>query len=138
MAEGDDTTLSSFAALADRGQNKFSGLEIFPLPSSVASVDMASAEVTAKCPVTGQPDFYEVDIELVDSRSGIESKSLKLYLQSYREVGSFCEALADKILRDVVDATDPGAARVILHQKPRGGIAIRAEARYDQVTGYGL
>lgn len=125
-----------FEALKDRGQNDFAGLETFDLSESVTAVAMQSDEFTAVCPVTGQPDMYRVNIQF-SAKKGIESKSLKLYLGTYRNRGAFCEALADLILHDVVAALDPTMAQVILAQKSRGGISIFATAHYDETTGYG-
>lgn len=78
--------------------------------------------MTARCPITGQPDFYRVSI-LVEATRYPESKSLKLYLQQYREEGLFCEAFAARIAADVKAKTG-GRVEVEVEQKPRGGIAI--------------
>jgi 7-cyano-7-deazaguanine reductase len=123
-----------FQQLQDRGQNEFKGLERFELPGSVVGVNYDSDEFTALCPITGQPDWYQVEIILGGSRWGIESKSLKLYLGTFRQVGAFCEALADKILTDVLDLfapDNPMQAQVRVTQKRRGGISIDAVAVYD-------
>ncbi|HEY7419877.1 MAG TPA: hypothetical protein VH593_32165, partial [Ktedonobacteraceae bacterium] len=102
----------------------------FPLGRHVTSVIMESDEMTAICPVTGQPDLYRCVIGFTANK-GIESKSLKLYLRSYREEGAFCEALAETILMDVVKVLeDPIEVRVSMVQKPRGGISITADASY--------
>jgi 7-cyano-7-deazaguanine reductase len=80
------------------------------------------------CPVTGQPDLYVAQIEYWPAALCIESKSLKLYLNGYRNEGHLCEALAVKIRDDVAEALAlPGEkVRVILEQKSRGGITITA------------
>jgi 7-cyano-7-deazaguanine reductase len=104
-------------------------LDVFELPSTVSNVSYTSDEVTSVCPITGQPDFYEVSIRLEGARLGIESKSLKLYLQSFRDDGQFCEQLAHRIAVDVHDAVGAEAVTVVVKQKPRGGITIEAEAR---------
>ena len=101
-------------------------LDTFDLPESVYDVRYVTDEVTSNCPITGQPDWYRVEI-LVQGRLGLESKSLKLYLQSFRDDGQFCEAFADTIARDVVRATG-GHASVTVKQRPRGGVAIEAYA----------
>jgi 7-cyano-7-deazaguanine reductase len=116
-----------FVALGSPGSDAYAGLETFPNPG-VARVEMTSDELTAVCPITGQPDLYTATIEYEPQERCLESKSLKLYLMSYREEGHFCEALAVKIRDDVADALDLSAdrVRVTLVQKARGGITITA------------
>jgi 7-cyano-7-deazaguanine reductase len=77
-------------------------------------------------PITGQPDLYVVSIEY--THLCLESKSLKLYLNSFRNEGVFCEALAVKIRDDVAEALGlpAGDVRVTLRQKARGGITVTA------------
>jgi 7-cyano-7-deazaguanine reductase len=91
---------------------------------------MTSDELTAVCPVTGQPDLYVATIEYWPGKLCIESKSLKLYLSGYRNEGHFAEALAVRIRDDVAEAVQLPAdkVRVILRQKARGGITITATA----------
>lgn len=103
-------------------------LETFPTPPSVTKVVLESDEVTSLCPVTGQPDWETVRIEFEPADLCIESKSLKLYLWSFREEGVFCEALAAQIAKDVFDAIRPKSVTVSITQKPRGGITISVEA----------
>lgn len=107
---------------------EFCGLESFPAPPGLDSVEMTSDEVTAVCPVTGQPDWYTVAIRYAPAGRCIESKSLKLYLQSFRAAGLFCEALAARVLADVGAAISPASCVVTIAQKPRGGVAIVARA----------
>jgi len=89
---------------------------------------MTSDELTAVCPITGQPDLYRATIEYRPQSLCLESKSLKLYLAGFRNEGAFCEALAVKIRDDVAAALELSAddVRVTLVQKPRGGITITA------------
>ncbi|MDQ3670489.1 MAG: preQ(1) synthase [Actinomycetota bacterium] len=114
-------------ALGQPGSEHYAGLETFPNPG-VSHVEMTSDEVTAVCPITGQPDLYVAAIEYWPGERCIESKSLKLYLGSFRNEGVFCEALAVKIRDDVAEALDLQAdkVRVTLEQKARGGITITA------------
>jgi 7-cyano-7-deazaguanine reductase len=116
-----------FQSLQDRGQNVFEGLEAFDLDPTVDGVTMTSDEFTAVCPITGQPDYYEAEI-VFEGYKGLESKSLKLYLQQFRMQGAFCETLAARIARDVFDAIDPLFVRVTLTQKSRGGVSVIASA----------
>ena len=79
-----------FKALGSK-VTKFTRLETFPAPKGVRRVTCTSDEVTALCPVTGQPDWYVVEILYGPNRLCVESKSLKLFLQSFRQEGHFCE-----------------------------------------------
>jgi 7-cyano-7-deazaguanine reductase len=118
-----------FVALGHAGSDAYAGLESFPNPG-VTSVRMTSDELVAVCPITAQPDFYTAEIEYRPGPLCLESKSLKLYLATYRNEGVFCEALAVKIRDDVAAALElqPADVRVTLTQKARGGITITAEA----------
>ena len=120
---------TDFVALGQPGNDHYAGLETFPNPG-VAHVEMTSDELTAMCPVTGQPDLYVATIEYWPGELCIESKSLKLYLSGYRNEGHFCEALAVKIRDDVAEAVQLPAdkVRITLKQKARGGITITATA----------
>lgn len=110
-------------------------LETFATPPHVARVLLKSAELTSICPITGQPDFSTVDIAFGPDRLCLESKSLKLYLWSYRNEGAFCEALASQIAQDVFDALQPHWCTVTIKQSVRGGIAIEAEASVSREQG---
>jgi 7-cyano-7-deazaguanine reductase len=118
---------TDFVALGQPGSEAYAGLETFPNPG-VSHVEMTSDELTAVCPVTGQPDLYVATIEYWPGPLCIESKSLKLYLSGYRNEGAFCEALAVRIRDDVAAAAqlEPDKVRVTLRQKARGGITITA------------
>jgi 7-cyano-7-deazaguanine reductase len=118
-----------FVALGHAGSEHYAGLETFENPG-VSHVEMTSDELTAVCPITGQPDMYVATIEYAADRLCLESKSLKLYLARYRNEGSFCEALAVRIRDDVAEALElePGDVTVTLKQKARGGITITATA----------
>lgn len=85
-----------------------------------------SDQLTSNCPVTGQPDFYEVTIEVEADGFGIETKTLKLYLETYRDRQIFCEDLAVKICEDLYAACEPKRCTVMLVQRRRGGIQITA------------
>jgi 7-cyano-7-deazaguanine reductase len=106
----------------------FAGLETFPAPQTVTLVELESDEVSAVCPLTGQPDWYRVRISCAPRARCVESKSLKLYLQSFRNEGVFCEAFAARIARDLSEILEcPVEATVV--QKARSGITIEASAR---------
>jgi len=99
-------------------------LEVFENPQSLSNyvVQFQTDEVTALCPITSQPDFYEVRITYIPDKWCIESKSLKLYLFSLRSSGGFIEDLANMILYDLVKVCQPQYMKVVLIMKPRGGI----------------
>ncbi|HZD87436.1 MAG TPA: hypothetical protein VE088_05475 [Gaiellaceae bacterium] len=125
MAEGPRAT--EFVALGRPGSSAYAGLETFPNPG-VAVVELESDELSAVCPVTGQPDLYVATIRYRPDGLCLESKSLKLYLNRFRDEGHFCEALAVRIRDDVASALELPAeyVSVTLAQKARGGITIRA------------
>jgi 7-cyano-7-deazaguanine reductase len=122
-------TNRTFEALGKSGA-EFSGLETFEVPKGLETVVMDSAEVTAKCPITGQPDFYHIYINYKPSECCIESKSMKLYLGELRDKGAFGEDLAVTILNDVVNKIQPRKAKVTVIQVPRGGVGIYSQAKY--------
>jgi 7-cyano-7-deazaguanine reductase len=112
--------------LGQPGGQPVDDLDVFPAPAGCGRVVMTSDEVTAICPVTGQPDHYTVTIDYAPERLCIESKSLKLYLWHFRDVGVFCEQLSVDIRDKVLDAIDPREVAVTVKQKARGGITIEA------------
>jgi 7-cyano-7-deazaguanine reductase len=118
---------TEFVALGHPGSDHYAGLETFANPG-VSQVEMTSDELTAICPVTGQPDLYVATIEFWPRDLCIESKSLKLYLSTFRNEGHFCEALAVRVRDDIADVLElqPDKVRVTLRQKARGGITITA------------
>lgn len=120
---------TEFVALGQPGSDAYAGLETFANPG-VSFVEMTSDELTAVCPVTAQPDLYVATIEFWPQALCLESKSLKLYLSSFRNEGAFCEALAVRIRDDVAAALElpNDKVRVTLEQKARGGITITATA----------
>ena len=126
---GSSPRSTDFVALGHPGSDHYAGIETFPNPG-VSHVEMTSDELTAVCPVTGQPDLYVAKIEFWPQGLCIESKSLKLYLSSFRNEPHFCEALAVQIRDDVAAAVELAAdkVRVTLEQKARGGITITAKS----------
>lgn len=120
---------TDFVALGHPGSEHYAGLETFPNPG-VVHVELTSDELTAVCPVTGQPDLYVATIEYWPGSLCLESKSLKLYLNGFRNEGVFGEALAVRIRDDVAAALELGQdeVQVTLEQKARGGITITATA----------
>ena len=95
-----------------------------------AVVELTTNELTATCPITDQPDFYELKLSYRPNESLIESKALKLYLWSFRTQGIFAEDLAATLLEDLVGACDPREMTVDLIQQVRGGLQIRTVFRH--------
>jgi 7-cyano-7-deazaguanine reductase len=95
-----------------------------------ALVEFVTNELTATCPITGQPDFYELKLNYRPKASLIESKALKLYLWGFRDKGIFAEDLAATLLEDLVEACDPREMMVDLTQQVRGGLQIRTVVRH--------
>ena len=89
-------------------------------------------EFTALCPITGQPDFAEIKIMYIPDRKMVESKSLKLYMFSFRNHGDFHEDVINIILNDLVKLMDPRYIEVLGLFLPRGGISIYPYANYGK------
>lgn len=89
-------------------------------------------EFTALCPITGQPDFAEIRICYLPDIKMVESKSLKLYLFSFRNHGSFHEDCVNIILKDLIQLMHPKYIEVIGIFTPRGGISIHPYANYGR------
>jgi 7-cyano-7-deazaguanine reductase len=94
-----------------------------------AVVEFTTNELTATCPITDQPDFYELKLSYRPKESLIESKALKLYLWGFRDKGIFAEDLAATLLKDLVGTCDPVEMTVDLTQQVRGGLQIRTVVR---------
>jgi 7-cyano-7-deazaguanine reductase len=95
-----------------------------PHPSMRYCVRFAAPEFTSLCPLTGQPDFAHLVIDYVPRDWLVESKSLKLFLTSFRNHGAFHEACTVGIARRIVDLLDPEWLRIGGYWYPRGGIPI--------------
>lgn len=109
-------------------------LETFPSRSrpGALSVTLECQEFTCRCPVTAQPDWARITIEYVPDQRIVESKSLKLYLETFREEGIFHEHLVQVLLDDFVAAAQPLSCTVSACFNVRGGIAITARVSYTK------
>ena len=87
-------------------------------------------EFTSLCPITGQPDFAEIRIAYIPNEKMVESKSLKLYLFSFRNHGDFHEDCINIIMKDLISLMNPKYIEVIGYFTPRGGISIYPFANY--------
>ena len=101
-------------------------------PDRTYTVRFDCPEFTSLCPVTGQPDFGRITIEYVPAARCIESKSLKLYLGSFRNEGSFAESIVNLIRDRIVRDAKPQRLVVTGEFTPRGGIGIRVTASHPQ------
>ena len=110
-------------------------LETFPTPEHVHTVTFTSDELASFCPMTGQPDSASVEIVYAPQELCIESKSLKLYLWSFRDRGVFVEALAAEIATAIFTAAKPDHVIVTVTQAVRGGIVTKARAARFAPTG---
>ena len=99
-------------------------LETFPNPQPERqyTIRMRIPEFTCLCPKTGQPDFAVLHLDYVPDQTCVELKSLKLYVWSYRNEGAFHEAVTNRILDDLVEATAPRFMRLTAEFGVRGGI----------------
>lgn len=89
-------------------------------------------EFTSVCPITGQPDFAEIRICYIPDRRMVESKSLKLYLGSFRQHGAFHEDCVNIIMKDLIRLMDPKYIEVTGFFTPRGGISIHPYANFGR------
>jgi len=107
-------------------------LEVFKneYPNRDYNIIHSAPEFTSVCPKTGQPDFGKITIEYVPDELCIELKSLKLYLNSYRNDGIFYESVTNKILDDLVEACKPRYMLITSEFNVRGGISSTVEAEY--------
>lgn len=89
-------------------------------------------EFTSLCPITGQPDFANIVISYVPDQRMVESKSLKLYLFSYRNHGDFHEDCVNRIMDDLIRLMEPRYIEVLGRFMPRGGLSIDPYVNYGK------
>ena len=113
--------MTDFRGMLETFENQF--------PDRDYTIEITCPEFTSVCPKTGQPDFGCLVFEYVPDVVCIELKSLKLYLQKFRDQGIFYEHITNSILDDFVDAVQPRHVRLTAKFTPRGGISsvIKAE-----------
>ena len=110
--------------LLERIPNKHSDRDFF--------IKFNCPEFTSLCPKTGQPDFATIYISYIPDKYMVESKSLKLYLFSYRNHGDFHEDCVNIIMKDLIKLMDPKYIEVTGIFTPRGGISIWPYANYGK------
>jgi len=113
--------------------DKKSELELFdnPKPERDYTIKISCPEFTSVCPKTGQPDFGTILIEYQPDKLCIELKSLKFYMQSFRNKGIFYEAITNQILDDLTAACKPKWMKVMSKFTPRGGITTDVVVEYE-------
>ena len=109
-------------------------LETFenPNPGRDYTIEITMPEFTCLCPKTGQPDFATLFLDYIPDRRCVELKALKLYIWSYRNEGAFHEAVTNRILDDLVKATQPRFIRVTGQFNVRGGIFTSVVAEHQK------
>ena len=112
-----------FRAVLETFANEFSEREYV--------IEIVCPEFTSVCPKTGQPDFGTLTITYSPAVKCVELKSLKLYLQQFRNEGIFYEHATNRILDDLVAATEPRWMRLQAAFTPRGGISTTVTAEYE-------
>ncbi len=107
-------------------------LETFPNPQTARDyhIHMEIPEFTCLCPKTGQPDFATLILDYVPDQQCVELKSLKLYIWSFRNEGHFHEDVTNRILDDLVNATQPRFMRLTARFYVRGGIFTNVTAEH--------
>jgi len=107
-------------------------LESFPNPNPERDYEISfdAPEFTCLCPMTGQPDFATIRIRYVPDQKCVELKSLKLYLWSYRDEGTFHEAVTNRIAGDLIELLDPRFLEVEGDFFVRGGIGTKVKVTH--------
>lgn len=128
----ENTEHTNLTRLGERTTAPKRELETFPNrnPERDYVVELETNEFTCLCPVTNQPDFAEIHIRYVPDERIVESKSLKLYLWTFRDEGVFHEHFANLLLDDLVIALSPRWCEVEARFNARGGIAINVRAEH--------
>ncbi len=111
-------------------------VEHFPTPTGCTRVRFSSEELMSICPVTGQPDLSSIVVEYIPGPRCIESKSLKLFLWGFRDRAVFAEALAAAVATEVWESITPTWVRVVVTQRPRGGIELQTTSEMGLEEGH--
>ncbi|MCD8283408.1 MAG: preQ(1) synthase [Opitutae bacterium] len=133
LTQPDDLKNLSLGATKNKPSRK---LETFPNHNAGRPyvVELRTEEFTCLCPATGQPDFATITIRYIPAEKIVESKSLKLYLWSFRNEGTFHEHVTNTILDDLVAALSPVWCEVVGEFGVRGGISIKVTASHGTKT----
>ncbi len=111
-------------------------LETFPnqYPDRQYTIEIRCPEFTSVCPKTGQPDFGTLTITYVPAQKCVELRSLKLYLQQFRNEGIYYEHVTNRILDDLVAVLAPRRMTLVAAFTPRGGITTTVTASFESHT----
>jgi 7-cyano-7-deazaguanine reductase len=101
-----------------------------PNKSRDFTIRISTPEFTCLCPMTGQPDFADIEIEYIPEDLCLELKSIKLYFWSYRNEGAFHEAVTNQMLDDMVKAINPRFMRISADFNVRGGVYTRVTVEH--------
>lgn len=114
-----------------------SQLETFPNPHPERdyAIEIVCPEFTSLCPKTGQPDFGTLTVTYIPDQVCVELKSLKLYLQRYRNQGAFYETVVNRILDDLIAVLKPRELSLVGRFTPRGGISTSVTCEYIAEVG---
>jgi 7-cyano-7-deazaguanine reductase len=116
--------MPDFRAVLETFANQF--------PDREYQIQIVCPEFTSVCPKTGQPDFGTLTFTYVPDRKCVELKSLKLYLQQFRNEGIFYEHATNRILDDLVATVEPRSMSLVAAFTPRGGITTTVTARFER------
>ena len=114
----------NFRDILETFENEFPGRDY--------TIEIVCPEFTSVCPKTGQPDFGTLTFSYVPEAKCVELKSLKLYLQKFRNEGIFYENVTNRILDDFVAAVEPRQVKLVAAFTARGGITTSVTARFEQ------
>ncbi|TWU67393.1 preQ(1) synthase [Crateriforma conspicua] len=121
--------------MTDSNDNSFRDLlEVFdnPNPERNFTIEHICPEFTSVCPKTGQPDYGKIIFTYIPDQVCVELKSLKMYLQAFRNEGIFYEAVTNRIMDDFLAVVKPRRARVDSEWTPRGGLRSNITVEYPE------
>ena len=135
----DETKLTELTLLK-KGETRYptspdqANLEVFENANQQRNywIRFETSEFTSLCPITGQPDFATIEIQYIPEKLCIESKSLKLYLFSFRQTGTFYEEIVNRIYSDLEKKLSPRKLIVKGDFTARGGIVSSVEINSDE------
>jgi len=113
----------SFRSLLETFENQY--------PDRDYVIEIVCPEFTSLCPKTGQPDFATLTFTYTPEAKCVELKSLKMYLQQYRNEGIFYESVTNRILDDLVAVVEPRKMKLVAAFRTRGGIDTNVTATYE-------
>ncbi len=112
--------------LGEISRDAIEKVDIIPWESGSISITLTCDEFTTRCPITTQPDFGSLEITYTPNKHIIETKSLKLYLTGFRDLGVFSERLVCQLAQDLYEQVKPHYISVTGDFNSRGGVAIHA------------